>query len=95
MQFASMRDFRLNAAVILGRARNEESIVMTRRGKPVALLVPTNEEVLEDILRAVAGAQLKAAAEKARANARRAGSDKLSPAQIDAEITKARARRRD
>ncbi|OGR98117.1 MAG: hypothetical protein A2V88_06105 [Elusimicrobia bacterium RBG_16_66_12] len=94
MQFASIRDFRLNAAAILGRARNEESIVVTRRGKPMAVLIPTSEEMLEDILRAVQGAQLKASVEKAREEARRSGSSNLTSAQIEAEIKKARGRRR-
>lgn len=93
MQFASIRDFRLNAAVILGRAGNEESVVVTRRGKPVAILIPTSAEMLEGILRAVQGARLKAAAEKAQEEARRSGSSKLTSAQIDAEIRRTRGRR--
>lgn len=95
MRFASIRDFRLNAATVLRRAGGDESVVVTRRGKPVAVLIPTTEDALEDILRAVQGARLKAAVEKARREAAKAGSAKLSPAEIDAEIRKARARRRD
>jgi len=94
MQFASIRDFRLHAALILGRAHDEESVVVTRRGRPVAVLIPTTEELLDGVLRAVQGARLKAAADKARAEARRAGSDRLTPAQIAAEIRKARGSRR-
>ena len=94
MQFTSIRDFRLNAAVILGRAGAEESVVVTRRGKPVAVLIPTSEKMLEEILRAVQGARLKAATDTAREEARLAGSDKLTPAQIAGEIGKARGRRR-
>lgn len=95
MRFASLRDFRLNAATVLGRAGSDESVVVTRRGKPVAVLIPTTEDALEDILRAVQGARLKAAVEKARREAAKAGSAKLSSAEIDAEIRKTRARRRD
>lgn len=94
MQFASIREFRLNAAVILGRTGNEESVVVTRRGKPVAVLIPTSGEMLEGVLRAVAGARLKAAVDKARAEAERAGSGALTPAQIAAETGRARGRRR-
>lgn len=94
MQFASIREFRLNAAVILGRAGTEESVVVTRRGKPVAVLISTSEEMLEGVLRAVQGARLKAAVDKARNEAKRAGSSALTAAQIAAEIGKARGRRR-
>lgn len=94
MQFASIRDFRLNAAVILGRAGTEENIVVTRRGKPVAILIPTSEALLEDLIRAVSGARLRAAVEKARGEAKRASSSRMTSTQIEAEIRKARGLRR-
>ena len=76
MQFASIRDLRLNAAAILGRAGSEENIVVTRWGKPVAVLIPTSAEMIEDLLRAVEGTRLKAAVAKAREEVQRSGSDK-------------------
>ncbi|MBI4371797.1 MAG: type II toxin-antitoxin system prevent-host-death family antitoxin [Elusimicrobia bacterium] len=93
MQFASIRDFRLNAAGILGRAGDKENVVVTKRGKPVAVLVPTDEAMLEDMLRAVNGARLKAAVEKMREAARRAGTSRMAAEQIEAEIKKVRRRR--
>ena len=94
MQFASIRDFRLNASVIMDRMGTDESVVVTRRGKPVAVLIPASEEMLEEVLRAVQGARLKAAVEKARAEAARSGAGRLTRAQVDAEIRRARAGRR-
>lgn len=95
MQFASIREFRLNASAILGRTGAEESVVVTRRGKPVAVLIPATEDMLDGVLRAVAGVRLKAAVEKARREALRAGRKPLGPAAIEAEIRKARADQRD
>ena len=95
MQFASIRDFRLNASMVLGRAKNDESVVVTRRGKPVAILVPTTEDMLENVLRAVQGVRLKAAIEKARKEAELAGSNRLTPKEIDGEIRKCRKSLRD
>ena len=86
MQSPSLGYSLLNPAAIRGRARNEKSIVVPRRAKPMAVLIPTSEEMLEDILRAVQGAQLKASVEKAREEARRSGSSNLTSAQIEAEI---------
>ena len=93
MQFASFRDFRLNASAVLGKTHGDESVIITRRGKPVAVLIPTTEEILEEVLRAVQGARLKAAVDKARKEAARAGSNRLSQREIDSEIRKARSRR--
>lgn len=94
MQFASIRDFRLNAAAILGRMGGKENVIVTRRGKPVALLVPATEGMLEDLLRAVQGARLRAAVEEARREARQAGADRMSMAEINAEIRRVRRSRR-
>ena len=93
MQFASFRDFRLRASAILGRSRGEESVIITRRGKPVAVLIPTTEDMLEEVLSAVARARLKAAVDAARKEAARSGADRLTQAEIDAEIRKARRAR--
>ncbi len=95
MQFASLRDFRLNAASILRRAKNTENIIVTRRGKPVAILVPTDEAMFDGVLRAIQGARLRASLERLQAEAKRKGSDKMTLAQINAEIRKARAGKGD
>lgn len=94
MRFASLRDFRLRASDILNQARGEESVIVTVRGKPVAVLVPVTESMVEDILRAVKGARLKAAVERARLEAKRSGKGRPSQREIDAEIARVRASRR-
>ena len=71
MQFASLRDFRLNAAAILRRTKNTENVIVTRRGKPVAVLVPTDEAMFDSIIRAVQGARLKSSIETLQAAAGR------------------------
>ena len=90
MQFASIREFRLNASMILGRTRNEESLIVTRRGKPVAILIPATSDTIEEVLRAVEGAKLKGAVERARKEAAQAGARRLTKKEINAEIAGSR-----
>ena len=94
MRFASIREFRFKATAILEKTRADESVIVTKRGKPVAVLIPVAEAMLDGVLRAVQGARLKASVEEARREAGRAGAKSLDAGQIDAQIRKARAGRR-
>ncbi len=94
MQFATFKDLRLKTAAVLGRAGGRDSVVITRRGKPVAVLVPATEESVEEVLRAAAAARLRSTVTKAREDAARAGTDRMMPRQIDSVIRRARSARR-
>ena len=90
MRFASVRDFRVSASSVLLKAGRDETVVVTLRGKPVALFVPIDETQLEDMSLAIKAARLRSAVDKLRQDARKAGTDRLSPAQIEREIKTAR-----
>lgn len=94
MRFATMRDFRTKGSAILARAGEDETVVVTLRGRPVALFVPVDEARLEDIAQAIKTARLKSAWKQLQEDARKAGSDRLSPAAIGREVRAARRARR-
>lgn len=94
MRFASIRDFRVNASSVLQKAGADETVVVTMRGRPVALFVPVDETQLEDMAQAIKLARLRASVEKLRGQARKAGSDRLSASEIEREIKAVRAARR-
>lgn len=94
MRFSTLREFRTKGSAILARAGEDEAIVVTRRGKPVGLFVPVDEERLEDIFQAVKAARLRSAWRKLQTSARKAGTDRLSAGEIASEIRAARRARR-
>lgn len=94
MRFASVRDFRVNVSSFLQGAAKDEIVVVTLRGKPRALFVPIEEERLEEMTRAFHAARLRVLVEKLRAQAEKAGTSKMSMAEINREIRAARRSRR-
>jgi prevent-host-death family protein len=93
MRFASIRDFRVNASAILSAAGRDETVIVTLRGKPVALFVPVEESHLESMMQAVKLARLKDSVDSLRRQAAKAGSDRLSASGIDREVRAARRAR--
>lgn len=94
MKFISVRNLRTESARIWKELPREREMVVTTNGRPVAVLTPVGEDDLEESLaawrqvratRAIAGLQ--------RESVQR-GTDNLSMAEIDAEITAARQARR-
>ena len=94
MRFASVRDFRVSTSAVLLKSGRGETVVVTLRGKPVALFVPIDEAQLEDMAQAIKMARLRSAVEKLRQDARKAGTDRLADAQIEREIKAARRAKR-
>lgn len=94
MRFATFKELRLDTASVIRDAGERESVIITRRGKPVAVLIPATEESVEDILRAAAGARLSRAFDRVQQGSKRAGLDKMTMAEINAEIKRARSERR-
>lgn len=94
MRFATLRDFRTKGSALLAQARADDTIVVTLRGRPVALFVPVEEDRIEEIMQAVDGARLRAAVENIRAQAEKTGASKLSMADINRELRAWRRSRR-
>jgi len=94
MKFLSVRELRGNSARIWRELPGEGEMVVTNHGHPVALLTAIDEDNIEQSLAAWRQVRAtRAIAELQRASAER-GTDRLSMADIDAEIKAVRQARR-
>ena len=93
MRFVSVRELRERSASIWKALGEEKDMVITSNGKPIALLSATSGESLEESLRALRRARAQAAAAAMQGASLKAGSDRMSLDDINAEIDAARADR--
>ncbi len=93
MKFASIRDFRTSVSSILHKTGKDDTVIVTLRGKPVALFVPVDESQLEDMTQAIKLARLRTSVEKVRTQAQKTGLDRMSAKAIEREIKTARGAR--
>ena len=94
MRFVSVRDLRGRSAQVWKELAEEREMVVTSNGKPVAILSLVSDETLEQSLQAIRRARAVAAVETLQSRSARAGLDRLSRTDIDAEIAAVRRRRR-
>ncbi len=94
MQFTSLRDFRTKTAEIRKDLERQHEIVLTANGRPIAILAQVDEENFEERLKALRRARANALLDRIQAKSKERGTDRLTMAQIDAEIAKARRERR-
>lgn len=95
MDFVTVRELRAESGKVWEKIEAGEEIVVTRNGKPFALLVHTEPAQLEGTLRAIRAARFGAAVEAIQRHAREQGLDKMTMEEIDAEIAAARRERRE
>lgn len=50
MKFVSMRELQKEASAIVGLAEKGEDVIITKHGKPAAVIYPLNEEDMEDYM---------------------------------------------
>ena len=93
MRFVSVRELRSRSAAIWTALSNERDLVVTSNGKPIALLSATSEDVLEESLVALRRARAQAAVTAMQQASLKSSADRMSPEEIDAEITAARSER--
>lgn len=93
MKFVSTRELRNRPGYVRDLAQNEE-LVLTANGKPIAILLAVEEDGLEDAARVIRQAKALLALSRLRQQAARKGSDKMSSADIDREIRAVRSRRK-
>jgi prevent-host-death family protein len=93
MKFLSTRELRNNPGHVRKLAQKED-LVLTVNGKPIAMLLGVEEDSLEETALAIRQARAQMALSRMRKQAARIGTDKLSVAEIDAEIRTVRARRK-
>ncbi|SDB50321.1 Antitoxin Phd_YefM, type II toxin-antitoxin system [Desulfonatronum thiosulfatophilum] len=94
MKIISDREFRNNP----GKLRKElehGDVVLAKRGKPYAVMLPVmNIERLDEVLELASRIKAQMALSRVRNKAALSGMDQLSEAEIDAEISEVRKERR-
>lgn len=93
MDYVTVRELREKSGEIWQRVEAGEEFVVTRNGKPFALLVHTRPDEVEGRLRALRGAQLGAVVRRIQARAQVSGAAALDENDIQAEIDAARRER--
>lgn len=94
MDYVTVRELREKSGEIWQRVEAGEEFVVTRNGKPFALLVHTEPAEVEAALRAHRAARFGAVLDRLQAQARTTGADRLTDGDIQAEIDAVRAARR-
>lgn len=93
MKFITVRDIRTSPARIWKELPEEQEMVITNNGKPIALLTPLSDENLEETLSAIRRARAANALRQIREMARERGLDKMTEEEIQAEIDAVRRER--
>jgi antitoxin (DNA-binding transcriptional repressor) of toxin-antitoxin stability system len=93
MKFIAAREMRTHYQDVLRQLKGNEDIILTSKGKPVALLSELNESNFEERLARRRGEHAIEAIRQANAHARKAGTDKLTDEEIQAEIDAVRRER--
>jgi antitoxin (DNA-binding transcriptional repressor) of toxin-antitoxin stability system len=94
MKFISVRDLRGRSAEIWRELPGEREMVITSNGRPVAILAAVGESNLEQSLAAFRRVRAVEAAASMQRQSVVHGTDKLTAAEVEAEITAARKERR-
>lgn len=90
MDFVTLREFRTQPGKVWKKLAKARELVVTRNGKPFALLTETSSTKLEDDLRALRRAKAETALASLRRTARERGLAATTMKEIDAEIRAAR-----
>jgi antitoxin (DNA-binding transcriptional repressor) of toxin-antitoxin stability system len=94
MDYVTVRELREQSGKVWQRIEAGEEIIVTRNGKPFALLLHTEPAEVEAVLRAHRAARLGAVLERLQAQARQSGAAKMTHEAVQDEIAAARAQRR-
>ncbi|NQT59536.1 MAG: type II toxin-antitoxin system prevent-host-death family antitoxin [Bacteroidetes bacterium] len=90
MKFITVRDIRTSPAQIWKQLPDEQEIVITNNGKPIALLTPLSDENLEETVKAVRKARAINSVRAMQEISMKSGNSELSNDEIENEITEYR-----
>ena len=90
MKFITVRDLRTTPARIWKELPEEQEMVITNNGRPIALLTPLSDTNLEDTLKAIRKARAINAAQKMQEISIKRGNTGLKEQDIEKEIKEAR-----
>jgi antitoxin (DNA-binding transcriptional repressor) of toxin-antitoxin stability system len=90
MKFISVRDFRTSSANIWKKLPEEQEMVITNNGKPIALLTPLSDKTLENTLSTIRQVKAINAVKLIQQESLRKGMDETTMEEIDEEIKRIR-----
>jgi len=90
MKFITVRDFRTSPGKIWKKLPEEQEMIITNNGKPIALLTPLNDSNIEETVKAVRKAKAINSIKKMQEISLKTGTNKLTLLEIDEEINKYR-----
>ncbi len=94
MTFITARELRLKPAEVWEKLEKEGDVVVTINGRPCAILTGITPESLEESLLLLKRVKAEAALSKLRENAAKNGTNKLSVADINREVSTVRRARK-
>lgn len=94
MDYVTVRELRDKSGEIWQRVERGEEFVVTRNGKPFALLVRTEPQAVEECVRALRLSRMAELVRAIQADAQASGASLLTDEEIQAEIDAARRERR-
>jgi len=94
MRFITARELRGAAGQLWQILPEEEEIVVTLNGKPVALITPLNDSNFDVALRDIRRARAMTAVANMHRDAAKSGASELTTEEIDAEIKAVRKKRK-
>ena len=93
MKYLSTRDLRNRPGYVRELAQDDD-LVLTANGKPIAILVGVEDDEFEETARAIRQARAQRALSRMRSRAAQTGVDRLSPRAVNAEIAAVRSKRK-
>ena len=93
MRFVTVRELRGKSAAIWRELSERGELVVTSNGKPVAILTGVSEDTVEESLKAIRRARAEEAVRRTQTRSVAAGTDRMQPNEIDAEISAIRDQR--
>lgn len=94
MKFLSVRDFRTSPARIWKELPQEQEMIITNNGKPIALLTPLTDTTLEETVEAIRKAKAINAIKLMQQKSLKLKNNEMALEDINAEITEARKNRK-
>lgn len=90
MEYVSIRDMRTRAGEVWQQLKEDGDLIVTSNGKPFALMVSLEDEDVEQMIATFRRTRAQMAVSQLRKEAAISGANRLSAAEIDAEIRQAR-----
>jgi antitoxin (DNA-binding transcriptional repressor) of toxin-antitoxin stability system len=92
MKFVTVKDLRTSPGDIWKKLSSEREMIVTNNGKPLAMLTPVSDEMLEDMVTAVRRAKALIAMKRMQKISVSLGNDKLTLEKINGVIKEVRGK---